>query len=120
MTQQVEQISAAAGQASSATESLVKTVANVSGITEQNSAAAEEMAANSTQVSQSVDSIGDITRQNSAATQEVSAAAEEMSARVQQVVASSQNLDQMAKDLQGIVGKFSLEGRGSKNGAEIN
>lgn len=120
VTDQVDQISTAAGDASTATDDLVKTVETVSGITEQNSAAAEEMAANSTQVSQSVETIGDITRQNSAATQEVSAAAEEMSAQVQQVVASSQSLDQMAKDLQDIVGKFALDGNNSKSEAEVN
>ena len=93
---------------------MVKTIESVSSVTEQNSAAAQQMAANSTQVSQSVESIADITRENSAATQQVSASAEEMSAQVQEVVASSQSLDEMARELKVIVGQFKLNGHGAE------
>ena len=113
VTQQVEQISAASEEVSASTDELVRTIEVVSGVTEQNAAGAQQMSASSTQVGQSVESISEITRQNGAATQEVSAAAEQMSAQVQEVVASSQSLDQMSKDLQTIVGKFNLDGNGA-------
>ncbi len=109
-----------AEQVSASADEMVKTIDSVSGVTVQNLAATQEMASNSTQVSQSVEAIADITRQNSAATQEVSASAEEMSAQVEQVVASSQSLDQMAKDLQVVVGKFRLNGTNGKNGSSAH
>ena len=109
VVEQIGRISASAEEVSASSGEMVKTIDGVSTLVEQNSAATEQMAANSTQVSSSIEGIASISEQNSASTQEVSASAQEMSAQVQQVVASTQNLDQMAKELQEVLGTFTVD-----------
>ena len=111
---QVEQISAAAEEVSASSDEMNTLIDGVSSVTEENSAATEQMAANSSEVSKSIEGIATISEQNSASTQEVSASAEQMGAQVQEMVASSQSLAQMAGDLQGIVSRFKLN---SSNGS---
>ena len=106
---QIERISASAEEVSASSDEMVKTIDGVSTLVEQNSAATEQMAANSTEVSTSIENIASISEENSASTQEVSASAQEMSAQVQQVVASTQTLDEMAKQLQEAVGTFTID-----------
>ena len=117
VAQQIEQISAAAEEVSASSDEMVKTIETVSSVVEQNSAATEQMAANSTEVTKAVEGVANITRENSAATQHVSAAAEEMSAQVQEVVASSQSLSQMARDLQEVVSTFTIDDTAKNGGA---
>ena len=113
VAEQIEQISAASEEVSAASDEMVKTVESVSGVTEQNSAATEQMADNSIQVSQAVDNISGIIEQNSAVILEMSESTQEVAAQIQEVVASSQELDQMAKELQEVVGKFNTADSGS-------
>ena len=103
---QIEQISAAAEEVSASSDEMVKTIDAVSGAVEQNSAAAQQMSASSTEVTEAVDGINQVIEQNSAAIQEMSASSEEMSAQVQQVVAASQLLDNLAKELKTSVDEF--------------
>jgi methyl-accepting chemotaxis protein len=116
--QRIEEISASAEEVSASSDEMVKTIENVNAVAEETSASAEQMAASSTQVSKSIDGIADISRKNGSATQNVSASAQEMSAQVQQVVASSQSLAQMANDLQKAVGAFDV-GEDSKKKQKV-
>jgi len=80
-------------------------------VTEGNTAAAEQMTASSTEVGKSIEDVSVISRQALAAAQEMSASSEEVGAQVEQVVGSSKSLSDLATDLRGIVGKFTLESK---------
>ena len=109
VSNQIEQISAAAEQVSASADEMVKTIATVSEVTEQNMAATEQMTASSDGVKQSMGSVASITEQSSAAAQEMSASSEEVGAQVEEVVASSQSLAQMATSLKETVARFRLD-----------
>jgi methyl-accepting chemotaxis protein len=105
---EIEQISAKAQQVNGATLELVKVIDSVGTITEENSAVAEQMAANATQVTKSVETVAGIAEENSAATEEVSASAQQMNAQAQEIVASSQTLQEMAANLEQSVAMFKV------------
>lgn len=112
VSQQIEQIAAAAQQMNASANHMVQIIDNVGNITEQNTAAAEEMAVNAQEVARAVETVAGVAEQNSAATEEVSASAQEMSAQMQEVVSSSQSLRHMAEELQVVVSAFKVNGNG--------
>jgi PAS domain S-box-containing protein len=109
MSDQVEQISAAAQQLGAMSTEMVKLSENISAIVEQNTAATEQMSATANTVSKSVEGVAGVAEQNSAATEEVSAAAGEISAQMQQVVASGAGISRMAREFKEIVTKYKLK-----------
>jgi methyl-accepting chemotaxis protein len=106
---QVDIISQKSQQVNAATNELVKVIDNVGSITEENSASTEQMSANAIEVNKSVDTVAGIAEENSAATEQVSASAQEMSAQVQEIVASSQTLKEMAASLEQSVSMFKVD-----------
>lgn len=104
-----------AGEATQATEmvlkasnELVNSIDSVSAVVEENTAAAEEMSASSSEVTQAIESIASVSEENSAAVEEVSASTEEMSAQVEEVTASAESLAEMAGGLQRLVAQFRI------------
>jgi methyl-accepting chemotaxis protein len=129
VTNQVEEISAAAQEMQASSNELVAAMDSVSAIVEENTAATEEMSAGSSEVSQSIENIASVSEENSAAVEEVSASTEEMSAQVEEVSASAASLAEMAEALKAIVAQFKLAGSqdltsnaitGSENESEIS
>ena len=110
----VEQIATAIGAMSTASAGVSGEMSEVAAIAEANLEAATTMTASAGLVSRSVESIAAVSEQNSAAAQEVSAATEEMSAQAEEVSASAQALSEMADQLDRIVGRFRLGGRGAE------
>ena len=108
VTNQVEQISAAAEQVTASSDEMVKSIESVSAITEETTAATEEMAASNDQVQEAMGSISTITTQTGASVEESSAATEELSSQVEEVVASSSALGDMAGVLTSAVARFKL------------
>jgi len=67
-----------------------------------------EMAAGAAEVVKSVEQISAISEENAAAAQEVSAAAQEQNASVEEMSASAQQMSSLAVDLQALVAQFKL------------
>ena len=109
VTVQIEQISAASEEVSASADEMVKLIEMVDEVTQQNTAAAEQMTASSHGVKTAVDGISSITDQTAAAAEEMSASTEQVGAQVQEVVASSQGLAEMATSLRETVGRFRLD-----------
>jgi len=99
---------AAAEQVSDSSDEMVKSIESVSAITEETTAATEEMAASNDQVQQAMGSISTITTQTGASAEESSAATEELSSQVEEVVASSSALGDIAGVLTSLVARFKL------------
>ncbi len=105
---QVAQIAEAAQGMKGASGELVRVMAVVSGVVEDNTAATQEIAAGSGRVSQAIEEIASSSEENSAAVQEVNASTIEIKAQVEDVATSSQSLAQMAQQLQTLVGQFQV------------
>jgi methyl-accepting chemotaxis protein len=105
---QIEQISSKVQQVNASTNQLVKVIDAVGSVTEQNASYTGQMTASAGQVSKAVETVAGIAEENSAATEEVSASAEEMSAQVQEFVASSHTLKEMAVSLEKSVAMFKV------------
>ncbi len=118
VTTQVEQISAAAEEVTASSDEMVKSIEGVMAITEETTAATEEMAASNDQVQQAMGSISAITTQTGASVEESSAATEELSSQVEEVVASSSALGDMAGVLTSAVARFKLSEDGQSNDAQ--
>jgi methyl-accepting chemotaxis protein len=82
-------------------------------IAEETNAAAESMSGSAEQVARAVESIAAISEENSASAEEVSAATEEMSAQAEEVIASASTLAEMATQLEGLAGRFEIDGESS-------
>jgi methyl-accepting chemotaxis protein len=108
MTSQIESISAAAEEMSASASEMVKVVNSVAKIADQNLGATKKMADSKAKVSESASTVAATVEENSAATQQMSASAEEMSAQVQQTVASSKSLANLAEELKQAVSTFKL------------
>ena len=106
MSEQIEQISAAAEEVSASSAQMLKTIDGVIRIVEQYSAATEEMAASTTEASQGVEKISVIAEQNRAAAVDVSISTDGMSAESREFFTLAQSLDHMAKGLQNAVPFF--------------
>jgi methyl-accepting chemotaxis protein len=74
----------------------------------QVSAAVEQIAAGAAQVSNDIVEVASVAEQSSATVQQVSASAEETSASTQQIAASAQELSRTARELDELVGRFTL------------
>ncbi len=105
---QVSQIADGARKLAGASDTVVKSMNDISLVVEQNTAATEEMAAQSNQVLDTVRSIASVATEQSASTEEVSASAEEMSAQIEQVSVQAGQLSTTAAQLQTLVGRFKL------------
>jgi methyl-accepting chemotaxis protein len=97
-----------ADQALKASNELVLAMDSVSAVVEENTAATEEMTAGSNEVTQTIESIASVSEENSAAVEEISANAEEMTAQVKEFSDSAQAMAEMAKELQNVVNRFTL------------
>jgi methyl-accepting chemotaxis protein len=73
------------------------------------SAAVEQIAAGAAQVSGDITEVAVVAEQSSASAQQVSASAQETSASTQQIAASAQDLSHTARELDELVGRFTLE-----------
>jgi methyl-accepting chemotaxis protein len=74
----------------------------------QVSAAVEQIAEGAAQVSNDIVEVASVAEQSSATVQQVSASAEETSASTQQIAASAQDLSRTARELDELVGRFTL------------
>jgi methyl-accepting chemotaxis protein len=74
----------------------------------QVSAAVEQIAEGAAQVSNDIVEVASVAEQSSATVQQVSASAEETSASTQQIAASAQELSRTARELDELVGRFTL------------
>jgi methyl-accepting chemotaxis protein len=74
----------------------------------QVSAAVEQIATGAAQVSNDIVEVASVAEQSSATVQQVSASAEETSASTQQIAASAQELSRTARELDELVGRFTL------------
>jgi methyl-accepting chemotaxis protein len=110
VSQQVEEIAAAAQEMDASAGDLVTSMDAVSAVVEENTASTEEMSASAGEVTQAMESIASVAEENSAATEEVSATVEEVSAQVEEVTASAQSLSVMAQELSALVAQFKLPG----------
>ena len=108
MSEQVEQVSAAAQQLGAMSTEMVKLSESISAIVEQNTAATQEMSATANTVSKSIEDVAGVAEENSAATEEVSAAAEQISAQMVQVVGSGAGVSKMAREFKEVVTKYKL------------
>lgn len=118
VNRQVEEIAAAAGEMRTASGELVKAMEVVSAVVEDNTAATEELAAGSGDVNRAVEEIASVSEENSASVEEVSASTEEMNAQVEEVTASAQSLQEMANQLQQLMGQFKLGEEVGKPGVQ--
>jgi len=105
---QIENIAAAAQEMSAVANEMSKFIEDVNRAAELNAVAVEQMVSNVGQLSDSANTVASVTEENSSATEEMSASAEEMSAQVEEVVASSQSMDDMAKELKTASAVFKL------------
>jgi methyl-accepting chemotaxis protein len=108
MSEQVEQISAAAEQLNAMSAEMVKLSDNISAIVEENTAATEQMSATAKTVSKSVEEVAGVAEENSAATEQVSAAAHEVGSQIQQVVKAGSKVTQVADEFKQTVAKYKL------------
>ncbi|MGA9047788.1 MAG: methyl-accepting chemotaxis protein [Dehalococcoidia bacterium] len=108
MSDQVEQISAAAEQLTAMSAEMVKLSDNISAIVEQNTAATEQMSATAKTVSKSVEEVAGVAEENSAATEQVSAAAHEVGSQIQEVVQAGSKVTQVAEEFKQTVAKYKL------------
>jgi methyl-accepting chemotaxis protein len=108
VSEQVQQIAAAAEEMSASSSELALAMDSVSAIVEENTASTEEMAAGSGEISAAMESIASISEENSAAAEQVSAATEEVSAQSEEVAASAESLAEIAEQLQAVVAQFKL------------
>jgi methyl-accepting chemotaxis protein len=74
----------------------------------QVSAAVEQIAEGAAQVSNDIVEVASVAEQSSATVEQVSASAEETSASTQQIASSAQELSQTARELDTLVGRFTL------------
>ena len=74
----------------------------------QVSAAVEQIAEGAAQVSNDIVEVASVAEQSSATVQQVSASAEETSASTQQIASSAQELSRTARELDELVGRFTL------------
>ena len=74
----------------------------------QVSAAVEQIAEGAAQVSDDIGEVASVAEQSSATVQQVSASAEETSASTQQIALSAQDLSRTARELDELVGRFTL------------
>jgi len=74
----------------------------------QVSAAVEQIAEGAVQVSNDIVEVASVAEQSSATVQQVSASAEETSASTQQIASSAQELSRTARELDELVGRFTL------------
>ena len=74
----------------------------------QVSTAVEQIAGGAAQVSNDIVEVASVAEQSSATVQQVSASAEETSASTQQIAASAQELSRTARELDELVGRFTL------------
>jgi methyl-accepting chemotaxis protein len=72
------------------------------------SAAVEQIAAGAAQVSGDITEVAAVAEESSASAQQVSASAQETSASTQQIAASAQDLSHTARELDELVGRFTL------------
>jgi methyl-accepting chemotaxis protein len=72
------------------------------------SAAVEQIAAGAAQVSGDITEVAAVAEESSASVQQVSASAQETSASTQQIAASAQDLSHTARELDELVGRFTL------------
>jgi methyl-accepting chemotaxis protein len=115
VTNQVEQISAAAEEVTASSDEMVQSIESVSAITEETTAATEEMAASNDQVQTSMASIAEITTETGASVEQSSAATEELSSQVEEVVASSAALGDMAGTLMSAISVFKIDSNESNS-----
>ncbi len=105
-----ERITTAVASMGEASQGVIVATDAISGIASQTNEAASRMTSDAESVSSAVSSIAAVSQENSAASEEVSATTEEMSAQVEEVVASAATLSEMASQLDGLVGRFTLAG----------
>jgi methyl-accepting chemotaxis protein len=99
---------AAVGEARAAFERISESVEVVSKRVGDVSAAVEQIAAGAGQVSGDITEIAAVAEASSASAQQVSASAQETSASTQQIAASAQDLSLTARELDELVGRFTL------------
>jgi len=110
---QIDNMAVAAEQMSKSSVEVVRSIENVSAVTEETTAAAEEMAASSAEVSRQIEQVAAVSEENAAAAEEVSATTQEQTAAADEMSAGTEDLSGMAEDLQGLVAKFRLDTGGS-------
>jgi methyl-accepting chemotaxis protein len=96
----IEQISTKAQQINLATVEILKMINKVGQITQENTESTEQMIIYSAQVSKSVETVAGIANENNSATEKVSASAQEISTQIEELALTSQNLKNMALDLE--------------------
>jgi methyl-accepting chemotaxis protein len=105
----VVRISGAVEAMGKASGGVVSAMDQIASLAESNAAAAAQMTTESAGVSRAIESIAAVSEENSASAEEVSAATEEMSAQVEEVVASAGSLTEMARGLDALVARFTLD-----------
>ncbi len=108
VSEQINQISAAAEELTASSGELVSVVDNVGSITEENSAASGQMSDNTQEMGRSIESAAGISEQNSAASIQMSSNAQEMGEHVEEIITSSTSLSQMANELRQSVAILAL------------
>jgi methyl-accepting chemotaxis protein len=107
--QEVEHGSTLALEAGKSLEEILKAIETTNQQVQAISAAANEMKAFSTSVVRSIDNISSISEENAAAAEEVSASTEETAAQVEQMGTSVETLSQVARQLEELVAQFKLQ-----------
>lgn len=89
-------------------EQILKSIANVSGQTEELSTITEELYASVEQVNLSIEEIAHLARANSDSTIEIASASEEQLATMEEVTSSANTLANMAEELRVLVSRFKI------------
>ena len=106
---QAELAAQASSKMSQASNQLIDAMDAVSAVVEENTAATEEMSAGASELSHSIENIASVSEENSAAIEEITASTEEVSAQVEEVSNYARSLDEMAAELQQIIGQFRVD-----------
>ena len=106
--QQSEEAAREAVNMHAAADELVSAMESVSAVIEENTASSEEMSASSSEVEVSIQRIANLSHANSQSIEQASASAQKANQQVDAIVASVENLAQMAEALRSIAARFEI------------
>ena len=104
VTSQVEEIAEKSSTVETSSVEMVKVIEEVKTSTQASVVATDQMRVSSEDVNKSLDSVTSIAEENSANSEQMSASAEEMNAQIEELIATSQTLDDLARDLNASIG----------------
>lgn len=105
---QVNEAALATNGMAQSSDQLLKVMDTVSAVVDENTAATDEMLSKSAEVSEAIENIAAVSEENGAAVEQVSASVEEVSSQIHEISESAAELDMMAQTLRKSMSRFQL------------